>query len=293
MHIYDGFMYYDEDLILDLRLNLLDKYIKKFVIVESCCTHSGKKRDLKFDIKNFQKFKHKIEYIIVDKLPENIKELNSSDTKNQANSKILDNALSRENYQRNQISLGLNSCSDEDLVIISDIDEIPNLENFQHNRKISIFYQKMFYYKFNLKHPSLAWIGSKACKKKYLISPQWLRNIKSKKYNFWRFDVLFSKKKYFSINFIKNGGWHFTSVKKPEDIHYKLSNFLHHLEYEESKISLEALSNIIKERKVLYDHSVDKRQEKWKSSITLLKAKDDELPAYLINNKKKYSDFIE
>jgi beta-1,4-mannosyl-glycoprotein beta-1,4-N-acetylglucosaminyltransferase len=293
MHIYDGFMYYDEDLILDLRLNLLDKYIKKFVIVESCYNHSGKKRDLKFDIKNFQKFKHKIEYIIVDKLPENIKKISSSDTKNQANSKILDNALSRENYQRNQISQGLNSCSGEDLIIISDIDEIPNLENFKHNRKISIFFQKMFYYKFNLKHPSLIWVGSKACKKKNLISPQWLRNIKSKKYNFWRFDVLFSKKKYFNINFIKNGGWHFTSVKKPEEIHYKLSNFLHHLEYEESKISLETLSNIIKERKVLYDHSVDKRQEKWKSSITLLKAKDDELPAYLINNKKKYSDFIE
>ena len=293
MHIYDCFMYYDEDLILDLRLNLLDKYIKKFVIVESCYTHSGKKRDLKFDIKNFQKFKHKIEYIIVDKLPENIKELNSSDTKNQANSKILDNALSRENYQRNQIALGLNSCSDEDLVIINDIDEIPNLENFQHNRKISVFYQKMFYYKFNLKHPSLIWVGSKACKKKNLISPQWLRNIKSKKYNFWRFDVLFSKKKYFSINFVKNGGWHFTSIKKPEDIHYKLSNFLHHLEYEESNTSMEALSKIIKERKVLYDHSVDKRQEKWKSSITLSKVKDDELPPYLINNKKKYSEFIE
>ena len=293
MHIYDGFMYYDEDLILDLRLNLLDKYIKKFVIVESCYTHSGKKRDLKFDIKNFQKFKHKIEYILVDKLPENIKELSSSDTKNQANSKILDNALSRENYQRNQITLGLNSCSDEDLVIISDIDEIPNLENFKHNKKISIFFQKMFYYKFNLKHPSLTWVGSKACKKKYLISPQWLRNIKSKKYNFCRIDVLFSKKKYFSINFIENGGWHFTSIKKPEDIHYKLSNFLHHLEYEESKTSLETLNNIIKERKVLYDHSVDKRQEKWKSSITLLKAKDYELPPYLINNKKKYSDFIE
>ena len=151
----------------------------------------------------------------------------------------------------------------------------------------------MFYYKFNLKHPSLIWVGSKACKKKNLISPQWLRNIKSKKYNFWRFDVLFSKKKYFSINFVKNGGWHFTSIKKPEDIHYKLSNFLHHLEYEESKTSLEALSNIINERKVLYDHSADKRKEKWKSSITLLKAKDNELPPYLINNKKKYSDFID
>ena len=293
MQIYDGFMYYDEDLILDLRLNLLDKYIKKFIIVEACYTHSGKKRILKFDIKNFQKFKHKIDYIIVNKLPENIKKLNSSDTRSEANSKILDNALSRENYQRNQISLGLNSCSDEDLVIISDIDEIPNLENFKHNRKISVFYQKMFYYKLNLKHPSLIWVGSKACKKKHLISPQWLRNIKNKKYNFWRFDVLFSKKKYFSIDFIKNGGWHFTNVKKPEDIHHKFSNFLHHLEYEESKTTIEALNSIIMERKVLYDHSLDKRQEKWKPSTTLIKAKDNDLPDYLIKNKKKYSDFIE
>ena len=293
MNIYDGFMYYDEDLILDLRLNLLNKYIKKFIIVESCYTHSGKKRKLKFDINNYQKFKNKINYIVVDTLPNNIRELNSSDTKESKRSKILDNALLRENYQRNQISLGLKDCSNEDLVIISDVDEIPNLENFKHKKKISIFFQKMFYYKFNLKHPTLNWVGSKACKKKNLISPQWLRNIKSKKYNFWRFDVLLSKKKYFSINFIQNGGWHFTSIKKPEDIHYKLSNFLHHLEYEESKITLENLNHLINEKKVLYDHTVDKREEKWKSSISLIKAEDNDLPIYLVKNKKKYSDFIE
>ncbi len=293
MNIYDGFMYYDEDLILDLRLNLLNEYVKKFIVIESCYTHSGKKRKLNFDIRNFSKFKNKIHYIVVDTLPKNILKLQTSDNENQTNSKILDNALARENYHRNKISLGLDSCHDDDIIIISDIDEIPNLVNFQHKGKISIFLQKMFYYKFNLKHPTLTWVGSKACKKKDFISPQWLRNIKSKKYNLWRLDILFSKKKYFNLNFIKNGGWHFTSIKKPEDIHYKLSNFLHHLEYEKSETTLETLTSLINEKKVLYDHNADKRNNKWNSSISLIKVEDNELPAYLINNKNKYINFID
>ena len=293
MNIYDGFMYYDEDLILDLRLNLLNEFVKKFIIVEANYTHSGKKRKLNFDINNFSKFKNKIQYIVVDTLPENILKLQTSDSKEKINSKILDNALARENYHRNKISLGLDECHDNDIIIVSDIDEIPNLVNFQHKGKISIFLQKMFYYKFNLKHPTLTWVGSKACKKKDFISPQWLRNIKSKKYNLWRLDILFSKKKYLNLSFIKNGGWHFTSIKKPEDIHYKLSNFLHHLEYEKNKTTLETLTSKINEKKILYDHDADKRDNKWNSSVSLIKAEDNELPAYLINNKNKYINFID
>ena len=293
MNIYDGFMYYDEDLILDLRLNLLNEFVKKFIIVEANYTHSGKKRKLNFDIRNFSKFKNKIEYIVVDTLPKNILRLQISDNENETNSKILDNALARENYHRNKISLGLDSCHDDDIIIISDIDEIPNLVNFQHKGKISIFLQKMFYYKFNLKHPTLTWVGSKACKKKDFISPQWLRNIKSKKYNLWRLDILFSKKKYFNLNFIKNGGWHFTSIKKPEDIHYKLSNFLHHLEYEKSKTTLDTLTSLINEKKIMYDHNADKKDNRWKASISLIKAEDNELPVYLINNKNKFINFID
>jgi beta-1,4-mannosyl-glycoprotein beta-1,4-N-acetylglucosaminyltransferase len=293
MNIYDGFMYYDEDLILDLRLNLLNEFVKKFIIVEANYTHSGKKRKLNFDIKNFSKFKNKIQYIVVDTLPKNILKLQISDNEQQTNSKILDNALARENYHRNKISLGLDDCHDHDIIIISDIDEIPNLVNFQHKGKISIFLQKMFYYKFNLKHPTLTWIGSKACKKKDFISPQWLRNIKAKKYNLWRLDILLSKKKYFNLNFIKNGGWHFTSIKKPEDIHYKLSNFLHHLEYEKSGTTLETLTSLINEKKVLYDHNADKKDNRWNASISLIRAEDNELPAYLINNKNKYINFID
>ena len=65
-------MYFDEDLLLDLRLNTLNKYVKKFVITEATYTHNGTKKKLKFDITKFNKFKDKITYIIVDKPPPNI-----------------------------------------------------------------------------------------------------------------------------------------------------------------------------------------------------------------------------
>lgn len=286
-------MYFDEDLLLDLRLNFLNNKVKKFIIVEANYTHSGKKRNFNFDINKFKKFKDKIIYIQVTDLPKTIKDLNANDNENKKNSIILENALIRENYQRNQISRGLIDCDDEDLVVIGDIDEIPMLDKFIYKKKISIFVQKMFYYKFNLMHPSLKWFGSKLCKKKELLSPQWLRNISSKKYPMWRFDIFFSKKKYSNINIIQEGGWHFTSIKKPEDVHFKLSNSLHHLEYEKSNISLEDLKKIMSDKKVMYDHNADKKDNKWSSSIPLIKVNDIELPKYLIENKKNYLEFFE
>jgi len=64
----------------------------------------------------------------------------------------------------------------------------------------------------------MPWLGTKACKYKNFISPQWLRNIKDKKYSFWRLDVLFSNKKYSNIKFIENGGWHFSNMKTASEI---------------------------------------------------------------------------
>ena len=76
------------------------------------------------------------------------------------------------------------------------------------------------------------WFGTKACRKKDLQSPQWLRNIKDKKYPFWRIDTFFSKNKYINKIYIKNGGWHFSNIKDPEDIELKLKSYLHHRDYE-------------------------------------------------------------
>ncbi|OUX52998.1 MAG: hypothetical protein CBE47_04355 [Pelagibacteraceae bacterium TMED287] len=293
MNIYDSFMYFDEDMMLDLRFNILNKDVKKFIISESKFTHNGTKRTLKFNINNFKKFKDKIEYVVVENLPESIEDINENDSIDTKNSKILTNALKRENHQRNMLMKGIKDVQDEDVIIVSDTDEIPNLENFKYTSKLNFFVQKMIYYKFNLEHPGINWVGSRACKKKHLQSPQWLRNIKDKSYPFWRLDTIFSKKKYSDINFIQNGGWHFTSIKSPKDIYVKLSNFLHHLEFEESGLKLEDMNKMVEEKKVLYDHSSDKKKNKWKSSASLIKITDDELPEFLIKNKDKYLNWFD
>ena len=104
--------------------------------------------------------------------------------------------LYRENGQRNLITRGLKKANDEDIIMVSDVDEIPKLSelNFKNiNEKIILFKQDMFYYKFNLWLPNLIWTGTKACKKKNLVNPQWLRNIKDRKYSFFRIDTFFSK----------------------------------------------------------------------------------------------------
>ena len=289
-------MYFDEDLLLDIRLNSLEKFVKKFVITEATYTHNGNKKKLNFDINRFQKFKDKIIYIVVDKQPENILQLEKGDTKEKVGEKLILNGMARDYYQRECLSEGLKEAKDDDLILISDLDEIPNLESVNLDNiknKILIFEQKMFYYKLNLCVDSFNWFGTKACKNKYLISPQWLRNIKTKKYPFWRLDILFSSTKYNDLNFIKDGGWHFTNIKSPKEIHYKLSNFLHHLEYEHSGITEEELRNIIKDKKIYYDHEVDKSSSKWKPSVKLERANLSDLPEYLRKNKEKLTEWFD
>ena len=293
MKIIDCFMYYDEDLILDIRLNILDKYVSKFVICEANFNHNGTKRGLKFNIKNFSRFKEKIIYIPLEQQPENLRIVENQDDRLLKNSKILDNAVLRENFQRNHLQNEIKKFDDNDLIIISDLDEIPNLKKFNYKAKITFFEQKMFFYKLNLLQKDFIWYGSRACKKKYLINPQWLRNIRSRKYSLWKLNIFFSKKKYNNVNFIKDGGWHFTNIKSPEDIDHKMKNYLHHLEYEESGLDVENVKRMISEKKIIYDHSVDKRGKKWNSSVRLTREDNNNLPEYIIKNSSFFSDWLD
>ena len=293
MNIYDCFMYFDEDLLLDLRLNILNPYVKKFVITESTYLHSGKKKDLKFDYKNFSKFKDKIIYIVVDTPPLGIEEVSLEDSQQIKNKKILDNSLKRENNQRKKLMDGLVNAGDDDLVLSSDLDEIPNLSNFKFKDKITLFEQNVFYYKFNLMQPNFKWMGTRACKKKELKEFQWLRNIKSKSYPFWRIDTFFSKKRYMNIDIVKNGGWHFTSIKNPKDIFYKLSNFMHHLEFEYSGLTLEDMEKMVSDRKILYDHSVKQEGDKYTGRQNLIKVDNSILPSYINSNLEKYKNWLD
>ena len=286
-------MYFDEDLILDLRLNILNEHVKKFVITESTYLHSGRQKKLNFDYKNFPKFKDKIEYIVIDKPPIGIQEIYQSDTLEQRNKKKLDNSLKRENNQRNMQIRGLNLAEDNDLILSSDLDEIPNFKNFIFKNKITLFEQDVFYYKFNLMQPNFKWIGTRACQKKYLKSLQWLRNIKGKSYPFWRLDTLTSEKKYINLDIIRNGGWHFTSIKKPKDIHYKLSNFMHHLEYEYSGLKLNDMEKMVSEKKILYDHRAKQEEEKYTGSQSLKKINKTNLPTYISENIDKYKEWLD
>ena len=296
MKIFDCFMYFDEEVVLDVRLNTLNKFVDYFVIVESKFTHKGDPRDLKFNHKKFGKFKNKIIYIVYEQEPKEIEIVNSNDSENEKSRKYIFNAIYRENGQRNHIEKGLEHAKQNDIILISDVDEIPNLLNISFdkiNEKIILFKQDMFYYKFNLYLPDLIWTGTKGCRKKYLINPQWLRNVKDRKYPFYRIDTIFSKNKYKSIKYINDGGWHFTNIKTAKEIEHKLRSYLHHREFDERPLSVEEIDKIIENKQAIYDLKVDKTSNKIGNGNKLVKFEIDKLPNYIQANKDNLKKWID
>ena len=93
--------------------------------------------------------------------------------------------------------------------------------------------------------------------------------------------------------FVKNGGWHFTCLRTPEELEKKLQNFAHHYEYEESGLKIDDLKKLIAEKRVMYDHNVDQKNYKWSGKSILKKIKNDELPDYINNNLDKYKDWLD
>ena len=296
MKIYDCFMFFDEDMLLDLRLNIMDKYVDKFVITEATYMHNGSKKKLNFDIDKFKKFKDKITYIVVDEPPPSLSLPDENDTEESKENKLILNGYKRDNFQREKAMSALHDIHENDWIIINDIDEIPNLKNISLanlNNKFVIFKQQIFYYKFNLLYPNVPWFGSRACKRKNFISPQWLRNVKHRKYPFWRLDTLFSKNKYSDIHIVNDGGWHFTNIKSAEDIEKKLLNYTHHYEFEQSGLNVNDIKKKIAEKKIIYDHSSDQRSYKWGSEKTLQTLNISKMPDYIVNNFKKYFNWLE
>ena len=268
--IYDCFSYWDEDLLLDLRLNILDKYVDFFVIVEGNKTWQDNPKNLRFDINRFSKFKEKIIYVPVTNMPSGI------------------NPYLRENFQRNSIMRGLEHCKDDDFIIISDLDEIPNpdqLKKFNKKMRYAVFKQSHFYYKFNLQSENEPfWFGSRICVKKYLKSPQWLRDLKFKKRPFWRLD------KFRLNNIINEGGWHFCNLKKPEQLLYKYKNLCEtndpinfNERIDEKYLSLDSINKMITEKKDI----IGRNHNYKKVSI------DKSFPSYLIDNISNYKEWID
>ena len=169
MAIFDCFQYYNEDHMAEIRFNILDQFVDKFVIVESTVNHQGKTKKLHFDLNKFKKFKNKINYIVVDDTPENIKKPH----------KFGESLV--EQHQRNSIMRGLSKAHDNDLVILSDVDEIPNLKKLNEfdKTKYAVFSQKMFMYKLNLLNlKEDNWHGSRICLKKKIEIPSMAKKFK-------------------------------------------------------------------------------------------------------------------
>ena len=264
MAIFDCFQYFNEDHIADLRFNILNEFVDKFVIVESTVNHQGKPKKLHFDINRYKKFQHKINYIVVDDTPENIKK------PHEGGESLV------EQHQRNSIMRGLEDANDNDLIILSDVDEIPDLSklNEYDKNKYAVFSQKMFMYKLNfLNLKENNWHGSKICLKKNFRSPQWLRNLKFKKYPFWRIDK-------YNQEIIK-GGWHFSFLQTPEQILTKIKSFSH------GEFNKESINEKKIQEKILKNEDIFERNTKLKK-VTI----DNNYPDYIIDNKKKLASWI-
>ena len=291
MKIIDCTTYYSEDLMLDVRFNILNKHVDKFIITESKFSHSGNEKPLNFDINNFKKFEDKIQYLVIENEPAGIiKNDDSSSVKRM-------NSLLRINQSYDFMLNAIKDTSDNDLICLSDNDEIPNFDSEvfkKSNKDIFIFKQLFFYYKFNLFYDLMPWYGTKACKKKKLVSLSWLRNLKNKQYPFWRLDTIFSKTKYNNLQIVENGGWHFTNLKTANEIHTKLLNFGHHNEFDVSGVTAEDIQKCIDNRIVNYNHFADQSADnKYTANYKLQLVEDKILPRYLINNKKKLKEWFD
>ena len=294
MKIFDTTTYFEEKLMMDLRFNTLDPFVDKFVVCEATFSHSGKKKEINFNKKDFPKFEDKIIHLILDKDPVEESKTNINDL-----SILRANSIKRIEEQRNFIFKSLQDANPEDYVIYSDNDEIPKLENvnFKENKeKILIFKQKLFYYKFNLSLPRINWYGSKACKLKDLKNISWLRNTKNKKYNFFRIDTFLSNMKYINLKIIEDGGWHFTNLKTPEELLKKYLNDELHSEFDSNNNKLEDIEYKIRNKFVNYDHLADRKLENEKKQdnrFKLTKVSSEILPDYIKKNLEYYKDWID
>ena len=265
MAIYDCFQYFNEDHMVDLRMNILDPYVDFFVISESTKTHQGHNKKINFDIKNFPQFKDKIKFLVAD-YDEKINFENHT-----GGESII------EQHQRNYLINGLKDASPEDLIILSDSDEIPDLskiKNINNNKKFIAFSQKMFMYKLNLLNvEESGWIGSKITKKKNISSMQDLRNLKFKNYPFWRIDKGHLQ--------IIEGGWHFSFLQTSDQILKKIKSFSHG-EFNNSLLNENSI-----EEKILKNEDIFGRGFKLKK-IDL----NENFPKYIYNNQEKFSKWI-
>lgn len=248
--IYDCFIFNDELDLLELRLEELGDMVDFFVLVESNTTFSGQQKPLYFkeNIWRFEKFIKKIKHIIVDDMPS------------------ISNPWVREIHQRNAMSRGIELGRDNDIILFSDLDEIPRLDNivsYISNNNIHLLEQRFFYYKYNLLR-GVTNRASASLLKNIVVTPHEIRTLNG-------------------CPVIKDAGWHFSYLMNEEQIAAKIKAFSH----QEFNLAQFTSTERIKER---VDAMVDLFDRK--SATMKVVPIDDSFPRYLQNNLLKYKDLI-
>ena len=267
MKVYDCFIFFNENMLTEIRFNILNKYVDYFVVCESYYDHRGNVKGYLFDIKKFENFKDKIIYLKIEKFPDNI------------------GIWERQDYQRNYLSRGLKNINKKDVVIYSDADEIINpklIAKFADiKNNVVICNQYCFYYKLNLLSDQYkkTWQGSRIVKFEFLKSFSWLRSIDKKnlKYSFFRLD------KFKRIQIFEDGGWHFSYLMSEKEIQKKIKAWTHsELDTAENN-NLETIKDRVRSNKDLFGRNI---------TLTKIEFTKDHFPEHIVKNKEHYKNWI-
>ncbi len=219
--VYDCFTFFNELDILELRLGLLYDVVDKFVLVESTKTNANNDKELYYENNKhrFKKYNDKIIHVVVSAFPE------------------YRNSWTFENFQRNEITKALGNCAPDDLILISDVDEIPNpdvIRNYDFKNEMYCLVQNQYFFFYNyrdLQH--LFWIGGTKVFRYRIIKENLLKE-KKVRYNETSFPSYLNKgttatkiRLYDGCKFIYNGGWHFSYLGGVAAIVNKVKAFAH------------------------------------------------------------------
>lgn len=282
--IYDCFIFFKEIDLLILRMELLNKKVGKFVIVEAAKTFTGmhKKYYIEESWSRLEKYHNKIIYIKVESFP------------------VSNKPWECENYQRNMISAGLSSCKDDDLIMISDLDEIPNPKKIPESMSdgiVACFLQNNYYYfANNYNSKNIIWEGGTKILtfktiRKGMLSEKYV------KYNEISFpaslNIGFTPMKirlYRNLVYILNGGWHFGWLGGVDFIISKLKSFSHQ-EYNNENINNQKyiIDCLVKGRDVLDDANKCYVVDKCAFPVEILNLMPDK---YFLESNRRLGSFI-
>lgn len=273
--VYDCFIFFNEMDLLEIRLHELDSIVDHFVIVESTRTFQKKAKPLHLNLDDprIKKFKEKIIHIIVNDFP------------NFFTRWRIPKAWDYEKNQRNAISRGLINANPEDMIIISDIDEIPNAKKVQEHiteKSLVVFQQRFFYYFLNyaitranpescllFKNDLVYWRGSVMFQKKLFTNAEAMRNLRNNAE---------SKQ-------VEEGGWHFSYIGGIDAIIAKLKSFSH------TKEAVQALHNIDDKEKIA--QIIETGTDLFNRDMTFKPLSlDESFPKYLLDHTNKFKNLL-